>query len=467
MRIVLIHPPSATEADKHWASFPVLGLAYIAASLRVAGHEVTLIDGKLRDLSIDEVCEFTLAHEAELIGISAMTIDVRPAKIISSKLKARKNVSILIGGAHANAVGGQILEEVESVDFACVGEGEETAPELIAALEREEDLSHVHGIAYRDVHGTIRHTRPRPYPKDYDRIPFPAWDLFEASQYIPIVTHRGCPFRCTFCGHNSGFKPRFRSPENVLDELRHTISNYQPRTIRFEDETFGLNMRRTKQILQGIIDEGLQNKVSFSAQTRVDRVDGEFMHLLKMANFETLELGVESGNAEMLQRIQKGITLEQVEHAVKLAKANDLRVWCKFIIGHPNETPKTAWDTVNFITKLNPDRLSVSIMTPYPGTPIHKMALNGEGGYKVLTSEWSKFDKYTSGALELEGFLLGKMKRFQIYCYLKMYVFNFRILDLLKLLAGHRKLVLEMVASAARETVGELRSYFRLHPKYQ
>jgi hypothetical protein len=195
--------------------------------------------------------------------------------------------------------------------------------------------------------------------------------------------------------------------------------------------------------------------VQFSAQTRVDRVDGEFMRLLKTANFEELELGVESGNPDMLLAIQKGITVEQVEHAVSLARANDLRVWCKFILGHPNETPDTVRDTMNFIVKLNPDQLSVSIMTPFPGTPIHEMAMRGEGGYRMLSGGWEDFDKYSSGVLELETISLGQLKRYQIACYLNLYARNQRFGELIRLIVSHRAVGREMLRSAAGRTARE------------
>ena len=236
---------------------------------------------------------------------------------------------------------------------------------------------------------------------------------------IPLITHRGCPFQCVFCSHNSGFKPRYRTPANVLDEIEQILERYRPTRIRIEDETFGLHMGRTKEILEGIIERGFHHRVRFSAQTRVDRVDEEFIRLLKTANFETLELGVETGNPEILRKIKKGITLDQVEHAVGLAKANGLRVWCKFILGHPDETPATIRDTIDFIAKINPDQLSVSIMTPFPGTPIHEMAVRGEGGYRLLSGGWEDFDKYSSGVLELETVSLGRLKRYQIACYLE------------------------------------------------
>ena len=134
------------------------------------------------------------------------------------------------------------------------------------------------------------------------------------------------------------------------------------------------------------------------------------MRLLREANFQTLELGVETGNPEVLRASGKGITLEQVEHAVELAKANGLHVWCKFILGHPDETRATIRETVDFIARINPDQLSVSIMTPFPGTPIHEMAVRGEHGYRLLSGGWEDFDKYSSGVLELDTVSLGALE---------------------------------------------------------
>jgi len=157
----------------------------------------------------------------------------------------------------------------------------------------------------------------------------------------------------------------------------------------------------------------------------------------------------------VLREIKKGITLEQVEHAVALAKANGLRVWCKFIVGHPNETHATIRDTIDFIAKINPNQLSVSIMTPFPGTPIHEMALRGEGGYRLLSGGWEDFDKYSSGVLELETVSLGQLKRYQIGCYVNLYVRNRRFLELTRLVVANRAVGWEMLRSASGRTAAE------------
>jgi anaerobic magnesium-protoporphyrin IX monomethyl ester cyclase len=455
MRIALVQVPPRSEFDRHWARFPSLGIAYVASSLRAAGHTIELLDGKLDGLTVDDIVTRVRAHPPDLVGITCMTVEYPRAVEIARRIKdERAGVPVMVGGAHVNAVGPGALEEGEGFDYACVGEGEHLVCELADALERDRDPSPIPGLVSRRGDGLVVGP-PRPPPDDYDALPFPAWDLFRPVRTLPLITHRGCPFKCVFCSHNSGFKPRYRTPANVLDEVEQILERYRPTCIRVEDETFGLHMGRTKAILEGIIARGFHQRVRFSAQTRVDRVDEEFIRLLKIANFETLELGVETGNPEVLRKIKKGITLEQVEYAVALAKANGLKVWCKFILGHPDETHAEIRDTVAFIAKINPHQLSVSIMTPFPGTPIHEMALRGEGGYRLLSGGWEDFDKYSSGVLELETVSLGQLKRYQLRCYANLYVRNRRFGELARLIVGNRAVGWEMLRSAGSRSVVE------------
>ena len=139
-------------------------------------------------------------------------------------------------------------------------------------------------------------------------------------------------------------------------------------------------------------------------------------------------------------------------------------MWCKFILGHPNETRKTIRDTIDFIARIDPHKLSVSIMTPFPGTPIHEMALRGEGGYRLLSGGWEDFDKYSSGVLELETVSLGRLKRYQIECYVNMYLRNRRFQELGRLAVANRAVGWEMLTSALGRTVLEARRRLRPRP---
>ncbi|HVT05912.1 MAG TPA: radical SAM protein [Polyangia bacterium] len=454
MKIALVNPPPRNELDRHWAPFPVLGLAYVAASLRAAGHQVRVLDGKLGELSVEEIQREIVRDPPDLVGITCMTVEFPATARIAQQIRsALPAVPIVLGGAHVNAVGTLVLSECPDVDYACIGEGEHLVCELVTALERGQPVDGIPGLAFRRD-GRIVQAAARDYHNDYDGLPFPAWDLFKVGEQIPLLTHRGCPFECNFCGHNSGFKPRYRSPQNVLAEMQDVVERFQPRVIRIEDETFGLNMARTKEILKGILARGLHERVRFSAQTRVDRLDEEFVGLLRRCRFETLELGVESGSPPVLERMGKGISVEQVERAVVLAKRAGLTVWCKFILGHPNETIADLRRTADFIARLNPDRLSVSIMTPFPGTPIFDMAIRGEGGYRLLSSDWQNFDKYGSNVLELEDVSITQLKIHQLWCYLKLYVWNGRLRDLARLALNNRGVVVELLSQLARAATG-------------
>ena len=455
MKIVLINPPPATEFDKHWARYPALGIAYLASSLKAQGHDVRLLDGKLGDMSVTQIIEQTLALRPDFVGITCMTVEFPTLVTIANSIKSRKNIPIIAGGAHINSIKSQALKECKAIDFACVGEGEYLIREFALALETDGDFSKIKGLLLRSketkgIDKRIEFMGERAYPKNYDSLPFPAWEMFKLKDQISILTHRGCPFRCTFCGHNSGFKARFRTPENVVAEIENNISLFNPKVIRFEDETFGLDLKRTKKIISLIMKKNLHTKVRFSAQTRVDKIDIEFVEMMKMANFEMLELGVESGNAEILKGTKKGITLDQVEQAVIMAKSSGLKVWCKFILGHPGETINSMKDTMKFISKLNPDQLSVSIMTPFPGTPIHDMAINGEGGYIIKGHDWKNYDKYSTGILELKNISLGQLKLYQLLCYARLYIYNLRFMDALILISTHFSMAKKMISDVVR-----------------
>lgn len=154
MRVVLINPPVRTQFDEHWARFPVLGLAYIASSLRANGHEILLLDGKLEQLTAPEICHRAAALTPDLVGITAMTTDFPKALEIAQDIDRLSAVPIVVGGAHVNAVGAAALHECKAVDFACVGEGEHLMSELADAIAGRRPYAEIAGLVYRGPDGT-------------------------------------------------------------------------------------------------------------------------------------------------------------------------------------------------------------------------------------------------------------------------------------------------------------------------
>ena len=248
---------------------------------------------------------------------------------------------------------------------------------------------------------------------------------------------------------------RSRSVSCVVEELDWLRKDFQPAIIRFEDETFGLHPQRTEELLEHLIEIHQKYKIRFGAQTRVDCISPKMLELMRRAGFQYLELGVESGDPEVLARSGKGIKLAQVENAVFMAKQAGIQVWLKFIIGLPGETTKTVRRSIDLAVRLNPDILSVSRIVAYPGSDIYRWALTGEHGYRLLAADWDRFDKYLDSSIRLENLSSVMMQLFQIQMYSETYVRNFRFGELFRLINDHKHIAYAML----RQLLFQSRSY--------
>jgi len=166
---------------------------------------------------------------------------------------------------------------------------------------------------------------------------------------------------------------------------------------------------------------------------------------MKKAGFVYIDYGVETGDAGILKRIKKGVTLKQTEKAIKETKKAKIRVGANFIIGHPGETIKTVKKTINYAIKLNADLSAFGIMVPYPGTEVAKIAQKGEWGYKIISNNWSDYNKQFGNALELENIGRKSLERLQALAYLKTYLFNFRIKNLISFIWQYRRAGLRLL----------------------
>jgi radical SAM superfamily enzyme YgiQ (UPF0313 family) len=218
---------------------------------------------------------------------------------------------------------------------------------------------------------------------------------------------------------------RERSAANTLEEIKKVITEYKPDLLRFNDETFAFNISRANAILDGIIDLNLVQTPKH-ASMRADRVDASILAKMKKAGFVYVDYGVESGNAAILKAIQKSVTLEQTERAIRLTKEAGLKVGVNVIIGHPDETLETANQTINYAVKLNAHITAIGVMVPYPGTVVAEMAARGEGGYRILSTDWKDYNKQTGNALELKNISRKELEKIQMLGYLKVYACNRR-----------------------------------------
>jgi len=381
---VLLINPYDENAVKNALGFitPPLNLMYLASSLEEKSYSVKIIDDDLLQKGYENVSKQAEKLNPQLVGVTATTSTIKSALKYLELIKNILPESLtVIGGPHTTFMPYETLKNSDNLDVVVIGEGEETMVDLADhATQNIEDINDVNGIVYRDLKDcNLRTTEKRPLIKDLDKLPFPArhlvpFDSYGVSQEQTggIITSRGCVYNCNYCSSSliMGKKFRSRSPGNVVDEIEELIDTYHINDIGFMDDTFMLNKKRASDIADEIKARDLD--LTFVASSRVDRVDKSLLENLKNSGLKTIYYGVESGSQRILDLMKKGITLKNVEDAVKMAKDVNLEVLTSFILGYPGETEEDMNTTIDFSTKLDSDYCQYSILTPFPGTPIYK-----------------------------------------------------------------------------------------------
>lgn len=410
MKTLLINP--ATPRISHnigaMAAFP-LGLAYIAAMLE-RQHEVQVIDEEVSGpLKLS-------GPRPDVVGITANSLAFQRAMDIALMVKARdRRIIVVVGGGHANVWPDYPLK-YECCDIVVHGEGEITAAELWARLEKGAPYDDMPGIAYRNRGNEIVVNPARALIDDLDTLPFPARHLFPISRYRqdshlsarPVFsagTSRGCPFSCRFCSHNVVFGRRYRarSPKNVVDEIEEIIAVQHAKAVYFRDDTFTVD----KQRVLGICEEIRRRRLDFvwECESRVDTIDEEMIVAMKAAGCEVIWCGLESGSQRILDSLGKGITLEQVKETYGLLHKHGIRTRAMFMIGIPGETMADIETTAVWAQSLGIGWSGFSIFTGFPTSPMYREVLEKglcekDAGHGVLIIKTPEFDKVLLEAVQ-------------------------------------------------------------------
>lgn len=453
MKIVLINPPVDRAIESHdLPDYPHLGLVYLASHLIHHGILCEMIDAKLQRIGFEKLIRIIKKEGYDTVGISAMTHEIQIAAKLAQAIKeVLPRAKTIIGGVHATALPRETLAEFPCFDFLVHGEGEFTLLELVNATAENIGFEDLAGIAFRHhQHVVVNPTRE--WIEDLDALPFPNYSKLPHGKEFHLITSRGCPFQCIFCMSPYGRKKvRYRSPQNVIDELK-MVASYDPKVIKFNDENFGFNRPRAIEILELIRKNNL-HKIKKVASLRVDDADYELLKKMKDAGFFYIDYGVETGNMEIMKIIKKGITRPQIEKAIKLTKDLGIKTGANYIIGHPGETLETARQTLEFAVKLNADVNAIGLMVPYPGTRVAEMARTGEGGYKLISMNWKDYNKQLGNALELRTLSRKQMERLQLIGYVKILLYNFRILDLFRFFWENRRSALAFSKKKIRNSI--------------
>ena len=278
MKILLINPPVRGVMFN-------LGLGYIARSLQEVGHKIELLDIDAHQYSKETVKQKLKDYDFEAVGITGMITVYSYVKWLTFVIKNQYQVPIIVGGNGATSIPRLYLERT-GADIVVIGEGENTVKELFAALQNQEKLENVDGIWFKR-NGEIFSTPLRRLIENLDSIPYPAWNLFPVNKYIeketcklgplrPMVvsTIRGCPYRCVYCYHCfQGYRPRFRSVESIIEEIKILEKRYKVDFINFADDLFTISRKRVLDFCRRLNEENLD--VKWSAAVRVNLVDEE------------------------------------------------------------------------------------------------------------------------------------------------------------------------------------------------
>jgi len=389
LKILLIQAPDRRVDDNPLAMVP-LGLAYLAACARRAGHaDVTIIDACGEGLDWSEFSDRISARRWDVVGITALTPVFDSVRRAMGLCRPHTRY-LFIGGAHPMALGDTIVGENPELDGAVIGEGEETFVEILDAIAAGDDISNIRGLATKDSP-----VEERPRPERLDDIPFPARDLLPTNSYryalaggrrvATLISSRGCPFNCLFCDKGvCGSRWRGRSAANVLAEIDELVAKYRTQYIIFYDDLFVFDRKRLMEICDGLIER--KYRLKWKAEARVDTVDAEMLTQMKRAGCDIVGFGVESANPHGLEYLNKKTTPDKARKAFRLARAAGLKTVGYFILGIPVETYEDALNSIRFAIDIGVDYADFHVLSPMPGTPLYHQT-RADGSYREVDAQ--------------------------------------------------------------------------------
>jgi radical SAM superfamily enzyme YgiQ (UPF0313 family) len=384
--VLLVQPNYAHGKTREAiGAHPPLGLMYIAARLEGAGVPVEILDANTGALSPAECAQKIIARKPAIVGFTFLAPTHDFATEVVRALPKGEFLTVA-GGPQASAIPARVIED--GFDRVVRGEGEEPMVALATGTPSEQ----IAGLSYRSADGTIVHN-PQGPALDPNKVPLPARHLLEKNgvdkpywsggtryyPWAPILTSRGCPYGCNYCNRlvfGRGFRPR--TPENVLAEIDDLVIRYGVRELDIYDDSFNVNIERAERIMDLLIERRHGLHLRFANGIRADRVNERLLEKMKRAGTGYVAYGIESGDARVLDRVSKGLRLDDVERAVRMTRQQGIFTVGFFMLGLIGDTEESMQRTIDFAKSLDLDAAQFAIATPYPGTEMWEL-INSEG----------------------------------------------------------------------------------------
>ncbi len=384
-KILLITPPyhsGVVEVAGRWLP---LGLLYIGYALKNNGFDVILYDAMTEGHSLNDIKERIKTVKPDVVGCGAYTSSVNAALDVMGVVKSvNKSIITLLGGVHPSFCYDEIFKgsSADTVDFIIRGEGEETVPELLSALNNGKDITKVKGIAFRKNNKVIV-TEERPFIGSLDSIK-PAWELVDWSLYtyfmIPgsilagVSSSRGCIKTCSFCSQKQFWKEtwRGRTPEDFVSEIIELNNKYNVNVFLITDEYPTKERERWEEILDRLISENLD--IYILMETCVEDIvrDEDILYKYREAGVIHIYVGVEASSQAVLDEFKKDLKVEQSIEAIRLIAENRMISETSFVLGLPDETAGSIRQTLKSAQLYNPDFAHFLCIAPWPYADIYK-----------------------------------------------------------------------------------------------
>ncbi|RXJ98219.1 hypothetical protein CRU98_10685 [Arcobacter sp. CECT 8986] len=391
-KILLIAPTYINSANTMY--FPI-GMAYLCSYLEKKGFEIDGINMNNYGLEkgLEKVSTLLKSKKYDVIGIGGLTIAFEQIEYLIKKLRCLSDAKIVLGGGITACESEIVIKEIKP-DYMIISEGELIFEELLYHIADIKKPLPKGSWSFNLNRSEIEYQNNESYSiNELDELPFPDYEKMEidkfidiqsgeiwshhkvdpfVGKYIPISASRSCPFKCTFCYHSGMGKYRKHSVDYATEFIKRLKEKYKITHFLIYDELFSLNKKRVIEFCEKI----KKLNISFMCQLRVDQIDLEMLKTMKDAGCIEISYGIESGSNKVIESMQKKITAEQIENAIKLTREAKIGIQGNFLYGDPAETEETIKDSLKFQEKNKLYFSDWSMVLPYPGTVLHNIALS-------------------------------------------------------------------------------------------